>query len=205
MWLIARTATLQVAITLTTVVAAAGGTVVLAAHQVVNSIWVLLAFALDAIAIAGQAIIGRLLGAGDVALGRVMTTRMIGWGVVCGVAFGLVVAVGGQFVAAVFTPDPDVQPLVGRVLIAVAVLTPIAGTVYVLDGVLIGAGDGRYLALAGLLSLLAYVPLALTVRWSDAGLVWLWVAYGGFMLARMLTLVLRARSDTWIRTGSDLG
>ena len=204
-WLIARTATLQVAITLTTVVAAAGGTVVLAAHQVVNSIWVLLAFALDAIAIAGQAIIGRLLGAGDVALGRVMTTRMIGWGVVCGVAFGLVVAVGGQFVAAVFTPDPDVQPLVGRVLIAVAVLTPIAGTVYVLDGVLIGAGDGRYLALAGLLSLLAYVPLALTVRWLDAGLVWLWVAYGGFMLARMLTLVLRARSDTWIRTGSDLG
>ena len=87
-WLIARTATLQVAITLTTVVAAAGGTIVLAAYQVVNSIWVLLAFALDAIAIAGQAIIGRLLGAGDVATGRAMTTRMIGWGVVCGVVFG---------------------------------------------------------------------------------------------------------------------
>ncbi len=203
-WLIARTATLQAAITLTTVVAAAGGTVVLAAHQVVNSIWVLLAFALDAIAIAGQAIIGRLLGAGDVALGRAMTTRMIGWGVVCGVGFGLVVAIGGQFVAAVFTPDPEVQRLVGRVLVAVAVLTPIAGIVYVLDGVLIGAGDGRYLALAGLLSLLAYIPLALTVRWLDAGLVWLWVAYGGFMLARMLTLVLRARSDAWIRTGADL-
>ena len=108
-WLIARTATLQVAITLTTVVAAAGGTIVLAAYQVVNSIWVLLAFALDAIAIAGQAIIGRLLGAGDVATGRAMTTRMIGWGVVCGVVFGLVVAVGGQFVAAIFTPDPQVQ------------------------------------------------------------------------------------------------
>ena len=83
----------------------------------------------------------------------------------------------------------------------VALVTPIAGIVYVLDGVLIGAGDGRYLALAGLISLLAYVPLALTVRSLDAGLVWLWVAYGGFMLARMLTLVLRARTDTWIRTG----
>ena len=145
-------------------VAAAGGTVVLAAYQVVNSIWVLLAFALDAIAIAGQAIIGRLLGAGDVATGRAMTTRMIGWGVVCGVVFGLVVAVGGQFVAAIFTPDPQVQRLVGQALVVVAVVTPIAGVVYVLDGVLIGAGDGRYLALAGLLSLLAYVPLALTVR-----------------------------------------
>jgi putative MATE family efflux protein len=202
-WLIARTATLQVAITLTTVVAAAGGTVVLAAYQVVNSIWVLLAFALDAIAIAGQAIIGRLLGAGDVATGRAMTTRMIGWGVVCGVVFGGVVAVGGQFVAAIFTPDPQVQQLVGQALVVVAVVTPIAGVVYVLDGVLIGAGDGRYLALAGLLSLLAYVPLALTVRWLDAGLIWLWVAYGGFMLARMLTLVLRVRTDAWIRTGSD--
>lgn len=203
-WLVARTATLQAAITLTTVVATAGGAVMLAAHQVVNSIWILLAFALDAIAIAGQAIIGRLLGAGDVATGRAMTTRMIGWGVVCGVAFGLVVAVGGQFVAAIFTPDPQVQRLVAQTLLVVAVITPIAGIVYVLDGVLIGAGDGRYLALAGLVSLLAYVPLALLVRSLDAGLVWLWLAYGGFMLARMLTLVARARTDTWIRTGLDL-
>ncbi|MDN5770793.1 MAG: MATE family efflux transporter [Microlunatus sp.] len=204
-WLVTRTATLLAAVTLTTLVAAAGGTVVLAAQQVVNSIWVLLAFALDAIAIAAQAIIGRLLGAGEVALGRSMTSRMIGWGVVFGVGFGIVVAVGGQFVAAGFTPDPDVQALGGRVLVVVAFTTPIAGVVYVLDGVLIGAGDGRYLALAGMISLAAYVPLALTVRSLDAGLVWLWGAYGAFMLARMLTLVGRARTDRWIRTGSAVG
>ena len=203
-WLVARTATLQTAITVTTVVATAGGAVALAAHQVVSSLWILLAFALDAIAIAGQAIIGRLMGAGDVATGRAMTTRMIGWGVVCGVAFGVVVALGGPFVAAIFTPDPDVQQLVARVLVVVAVSTPIAGVVYVLDGVLIGAGDGRYLALAGIIALAAYAPLALTVRALDAGLVWLWVAYGGFMLARMLTLVARARTDRWIRTGAGL-
>ncbi len=203
-WLVARTATLQVAITVTTIVATAGGAVMLAAHQVVYSIWVLLAFALDAIAIAGQAIIGRLLGAGDVALGRAMTTRMIGWGVACGVGFGVVVGVGGPYVAALFTPDPAVQELVGRALLVVALTTPVAGVVYVLDGVLIGAGDGRYLALAGLIALAAYVPLALAVRWFDAGLVWLWAAYGGFMLARMSTLVARARRDVWIRTGSDL-
>lgn len=202
-WLVLRTATLQLAITMTTVVAAGGGAIVLAAHQVVYSIWVLLAFALDAIAIAGQAIIGRLLGSGDVALGRAMTRRMVGWGVVCGVGFAVVVGVGGQFVAAVFTPDPAVQALVARALLVVALVTPVAGVVYVLDGVLIGAGDGRYLALAGTIALLAYVPLALTVRVLDAGLIWLWASYGGFMLARMLTLVLRIRRDDWIRTGAD--
>ena len=89
-WLVLRTATLQTAITMTTLVAAAGGAVALAAHQVVNSLWTLLAFALDAIAIAGQAIIGRALGAGDVELGRAMTRRMIGWGLLCGVVFGAV-------------------------------------------------------------------------------------------------------------------
>ena len=204
-WLVARTATLQVAITLTTVVAAAGGTVVLAAHQVVNSIWILLAFALDAIAIAGQAIIGRLLGAGDVALGRAMTDPddRLGRGL-RGRSSGWSSAVGGQFVAASSPPIRRCSSWSARRCWWWRSITPIAGVVYVLDGVLIGAGDGRYLALAGLISLLAYVPLALTVRWLDAGLVWLWVAYGGFMLARMLTLVLRARTDTWIRTGSDL-
>jgi len=201
-WLIARTATLQVAITTTTLVAATGGAVVLAAHQVINSLWVLLAFALDAIAIAGQAIIGRTLGAGDIDLGRAMTTRMVAWGVACGVAFGLVVVTARPLYIGLFTPDPLVQQLISQVLVVVAVVTPIAGVVYVLDGVLIGAGDGRYLALGGLIALLAYTPMALSVAILDGGLIWLWLAYGGFMLARMITLVLRARGDAWIRTGT---
>ena len=201
-WLIARTATLQVAITITTVVAATGGAVALASHQIVTSLWTLLAFALDAIAIAGQAIIGRLLGAGEVATGRAMTRRMVGWGVVCGLAFGLLVLLSRPLYVGIFTPDPEVQQLVGRVLVVVALVTPVAGVVFVLDGVLIGAGDGRYLALAGLLALLAYLPMALAVHATQAGLLWLWVAYGGFMAARMTTLLLRARGDTWARVGA---
>lgn len=203
-WLVARTATLQAGVTLTTVVAATGGAVVLASHQIVNSLWTLLAFALDAIAIAGQAIIGRSLGAGNVALGRAMTRRMVGWGVLCGVAFATVVLVARPLYVGLFSPDEDVQRLVTQVLVVVAVVTPIAGVVFVLDGVLIGAGDGRYLALAGLIALLAYIPMALRVDSLHAGLVWLWVAYGGFMTARMLTLVFRARGDTWARVGADV-
>ena len=67
---------------------------------------------------------------------------------------------------------------------------------------LIGAGDSRYLALAGLLALLAYAPLALLVREQAGGLLWLWAAYGVFMLARMTTLVLRVRTGAWARTGA---
>jgi len=203
-WLVVRTATLQGAITLTTLVAATAGTVGLAAHQVVNSLWVLLAFALDAIAIAGQSIIGRALGAGDVELGRAMTRRMVGWGVLAGLVFGLGVWLTRPLYLGLFTPDPQVQALVGTVLVVVAVVTPVAGVVYVLDGVLIGAGDGRYLALAGLIALAAYTPLALLVLTAQAGLVWLWVAYSGFMLARLATLTLRTRTAAWVRVGAGV-
>jgi putative MATE family efflux protein len=201
-WLVVRTATLQGAITLTTFVATAAGTVALAAHQVVNSLWILLAFALDALAIAGQSIIGRALGAGDTHLGRAMTRRMVGWGVGAGLAFGLLVWLARPLYLGFFSPDPQVQHLVGQVLLVVAVVTPAAGVVYVLDGVLIGAGDSRYLALAGLIALVAYVPLALLVLDRGVGLPWLWLAYGGFMLARMTTLVLRLRTGAWVRVGA---
>ena len=97
-------------------------------------------------------------------------------------------------------------------VVVIAIAMPLAGVVFVLDGVLIGAGDGRFLAWAGVVSLVAYLPFVLAVRQlaprgaghESEALVWLWVAYGGFMLARMLTLVLRVRSDAWIRTGADL-
>ena len=201
-WLVLRTAALQTAVTLTTVVATTAGTVALAAHQVVSSLWVLLAFALDAIAITGQALIGRALGAGEVALGRALTRRMLGWGVLAGLAFGLLVWLSQPLYVDLFSPDPAVQQLIGRVLVVVAAVTPVAGVVYVLDGVLIGAGDSRYLALAGLVALVVYAPLALVVDQTAAGLVWLWVAYGTFMLARMLTLTVRARGDRWVRVGA---
>jgi putative MATE family efflux protein len=201
-WLMLRTAALQAGITLTTVVAAGMGAVALAAHQVSVSIWTLLAFALDAIAIAGQAIIGRALGGGDVALGRAMTRRMIGWGILFGLMFGLVIALTSPLYVRLFTPDPGVQALLSQVLVVMAFAAPVAGVVFVLDGVLIGAGDGRYLALASLISLCAYVPTAIAVQQAAAGLVWLWIAYGWYVIARMLTLLWRIRGDAWLRTGA---
>jgi Na+-driven multidrug efflux pump len=76
--------------------------------------------------------------------------------------------------------------------------------VFALDGVLIGAGDGRYLAWAGVVTLLAYLPLAGLVLATDGGLVALWWAFNGFLLARLVTLVWRWRGDAWLVTGAEL-
>lgn len=100
-----------------------------------------------------------------------------------------------------FSSDPEVRTTLVPVLVVVAAIQPLSGVVFVLDGVLIGAGDGTYLAKAGLVVLAAYAPLALAVWAADGGLVWLWVAYGGFILARMVTLVVRERSGAWLVTG----
>nr|WP_156607654.1 MATE family efflux transporter [Auraticoccus cholistanensis] len=200
-WLVLRTAAMQGTILTTTAVAAGLGAVTLASHQVVNSLWVFLAFALDAIAIAAQAIVGRYLGAGEAGVVRSLMRRMVGWGVVAGVVFGVVVWAASPLYVPLFSPDPAVQSLVRQVLVVVAVVTPLSGVVFVLDGVLIGAGDARYLALASVATTVVYVPLAALVGWSGAGLAWLWAAYCVWMLARAVALVARARGTRWMRLG----
>ena len=77
-----------------------------------------------------------------------------------------------------------------------------------LDGVLIGAGDGGYLAWAGVVTLAVYLPAAVGVGlWAPggaAGLVWLWIAFSVvFMGARAVTLGVRYRGDRWLITGGN--
>ncbi len=200
--LLVRTLTLRLALLLGTYVAASISTVAVAAHQVAFTIWAFLAFALDAIAIAGQAITGRLLGAGDATAARTATRRMMFWGLVCGAGLGLLTAAVRPWVVPLFTPDAEVQHLLSAVLLIAALHQPVSGIVFVLDGVLIGAGDGRYLAWAGLVTLLAFVPMALAVLWLGGGLTSLWWAFSAFMVVRMATLLWRERGDAWLVLGA---
>jgi putative MATE family efflux protein len=206
-WLMLRTLSLRAAILATVLVATAQGEVNLAAHQLAMTIFSFLAFALDALAIAAQALIGKELGASNAAKARLLTGTMIRWGSGFGVVTGLLLAAVAPWVGALFTPDPQVQSVLTVGLWVLAAGQPIAGYVFVLDGVLIGAGDARYLALAGLVNLGAYAPLLAWVALSGIGgapgLGWLWVAFGlGYMAARAVTLGLRARSDRWMVLGS---
>jgi putative MATE family efflux protein len=203
--LVLRTLALQAALVITTAIAARQGNAAIAAHQVAFRIWTLLTFALDAIAIAGQAITGRYLGAGDVAGARAATNRMIAWGAFYGVVFGLALLAVRPWLPGVFAVAPDVRRLLLAVLLIVAAQQPVSGVVFVLDGVLIGAGDQDYLALTGLANLAVFVVAAAIVVVSDGGLVALWLAYSVWMLARLATLALRARGSRWLVTGAVRG
>ncbi len=200
-----RTVALRAVFLVTVAVAARLGDVQVAAYQLAFLTWILLALALDSLAIAGQAIVGRSLGAGDVAGTRAAVHRMKQWGVWSGVVLGLAVLVARPFYASVFSLDPAVASAVSAALVVVAIHQPIAGPAFVLDGVLIGAGDARWLAGAQLVMLAAYVPVAVAVPliWTgNAGLVALWFALLWFMVVRLLLLTYRARSDAWLITGA---
>ncbi|MGZ5415194.1 MAG: MATE family efflux transporter [Aeromicrobium sp.] len=200
--LVIRTLTLRASLLMATAGAATQGDASLAAHQIAVTLVTLLSFSLDAIAIAGQALTGRSLGAADPVRTRQLTRRMIGWGVVSGVVAGLLLLAVHGVIPSLFTPDAQVQSALLPVLVVVAVIQPLSGVVFVLDGVLIGAGDGAFLAWAGLAVLVVYTPLALAVQRNDAGLTWLWVAYGGFIAARLVTLYARQRGDRWMVLGA---
>ena len=159
--LLVRTLALRAVLLLTTWVAASLGDVTLAAHQVAMTIWSFLAFALDALAIAAQAIVGRALGAGDRQGVREAMGTMTRWGVWGGLGLGLVVVALHGVIPPLFTPDPAVQEALSAALVVVGLGQAVSGYVFVLDGVLIGAGDGTWLAWGMVVTLVAYLPILL--------------------------------------------
>jgi Na+-driven multidrug efflux pump len=178
------------------------GVVDLAAHQIAFEVWNFLALALDAVAIAGQALVGTYLGAGDPDEARDAGNRMLQWGLVGGIVVGLAVLALRWPLADVFTNDRDVVALSAFLLLYVAALQPVNGVVFVLDGLLIGAGDMRYLAKAMVGAFVAFAPVALAVWWLGLGIGWLWVAFGVLMAARLAALLARWRAGEWAVVGA---
>ncbi|MFC9650152.1 MATE family efflux transporter [Streptomyces sp. NPDC056937] len=200
--LLVRTLSLRAVLMIATAVAARLGDADVAAHQIILSLWSLMAFALDAIAIAGQAIIGRYLGAGDTQGARDVCRRMVQWGVAAGVLLGVLIVAARPLFIPLFTGDQVVRDTLLPALLVVAVTQPVSGIVFVLDGVLMGAGDGPYLAGAMLVTLAVFAPVALLVPAWGGGLTALWWTMGLMMGVRMLTLWLRTRSGRWLVTGA---
>lgn len=206
-WLMLRNLTMRAALLLTVVVATNSGEQTLAAHQLVFTVFSFLAFALDALAIAAQAMIGKELGRGDAQQVRQLTGIMSRWGIYFGLATGAFLLATSWVFPMVFTTDEQIRSLTTIGLWVLALAQPLCGLVFVLDGVLIGAGDARYLGLVGALNLAVYAPMLWAVHRfaqdSQGALVWIWVAFSlGYMASRGVTLFVRSRGTAWMRLGA---
>lgn len=206
-WLFIRTLGLRAALLVTVFAATSHGTEATAAYQVVFTIFSTAAFALDALAIAAQALVGDALGSRNAPLAKRIVSRTVFWGLAAGAAIGLVLIALSPVIGRVFTNDAGVLAILPPAVIVLGISLPIGGFVFVLDGVLMGAGDARYLAWTSIVNLAVYLPvLWIATRLVPSG-TWALVAITAsfmiaFMLARATTLGLRTKREKWIVLGA---
>ena len=198
-----RTSALYLSFIVASAVLARIGRASLGAHQIAFQLYNLLALVLDALAISGQVLIGRMLGAGDgdgaYEAARRLTVLSIGGGVLA----GLVLAALYSPLPHAFTSDPRVIGRLHAIWPLFAAMQPLAGAVFALDGVLIGAGDTRYLAVAMVIaSLCCYVPVALLSLALHWGIVGVWAGIDGLVAVRLATNGVRFGRRRWVVLGS---
>lgn len=201
--LVLRTLAFQACFLSATSVAARTGAETAAAHQVVWQLWTFLALVLDSLAIAAQSLVGAALGAGSAPRAKGIARQVTWYGLAFGAVLGLVFAALSGVLPTLFTTDGAVLSEIPHAWWFFVFLQPVAGVVFALDGVFLGAGDAAYLRTATLLSAaIGYLPLiwlSLAFGWGLAGI---WTGLSLFMVLRLITLLLRARSGRWAVVGA---
>ncbi|QJY47283.1 MATE family efflux transporter [Pseudonocardia broussonetiae] len=203
--LIARSLAFQACFLSAAAVAARFGAAAVAAHQIVLQLWFFMALVLDAVAIAAQSLVGAALGAGAAGAGRAraLAGQVTRYGLVLGVGFGVLFAALVGVLPPVFTGDAAVLALVPVAWWFFVAMQPVAGVVFALDGVLLGAGDAAFLRTTTLgAAVLGFLPLiwaSLVFGWGLAGI---WTGLTVFMLLRLVAVGLRTRSGRWVVTGA---
>jgi putative MATE family efflux protein len=193
-----RSLALLGAFTIGSALAARMGTADIAAHNIAFQLFLFLALVLDAIAIAGQILVGRALGAGRADEAVAASRRMIGWSLIVGGLFMAVLLGGTDLIPRAFTDDPAVLAAAHSMWPLFAIMQPAAGVVFALDGILVGAGDTRFLAGAMVVALAVYLPLALAAG-TLAGIWWALLALMG---TRLATAGWRFAGRRWIVLGA---
>ena len=175
------------------------------AHQIAYELFIFIALVLDAVAIAGQVIVGRMLGAGDADGAYAAAVRMIGWSVVIGLVFAALLAPLSYVIPRAFTDDPQVLHQAALLWPFLAAMQPLGAAVFALDGILIGAGDTRFLMWSMLVAGVGvYVPITLAALHFDWGIVGVWCGLIALLVARALALGWRFVSRRWAVTGAPL-
>ncbi|MPZ28089.1 MAG: MATE family efflux transporter [Micromonosporaceae bacterium] len=184
-------------------VAARFGTTTLGAHQIALQLWFFCALALDAVAIAAQSLVGAALGGGRAGEARALARRIAVIGGLGGVVFAALIGAGAGVLPRLFTPDPLVHAQAMLAWPWFAAILPLAGVVFALDGVLIGAGDVRYLRNLTLVATLGgFLPAIWTAYALQLGLGGIWAGLTLFVVVRLVAQLGRMRSGGWIVLGA---
>ncbi|MFI9510148.1 MATE family efflux transporter [Nocardia sp. NPDC052566] len=203
--LIVRSLAFQACFVSAAAVASRFGAASVAAHQLVLQLWTFLALALDSLAIAAQTLVGAALGAGDARGARGLARRVTQWSEMFALVLAVCFAAGGSVIPQLFTDDPAVLDRTHVAWWFFVCLIPVAGIVFALDGVLLGAGDAAYLRNttmgAALIGFLPAIWLSLAFDWGIAGI---WSGLVGFMALRLVAVVARALSGRWARVGAEI-
>ncbi|WP_073995881.1 MATE family efflux transporter [Arcanobacterium urinimassiliense] len=208
--LIIRTLSLRAAILLQIAAAAALGTIPLACNQIVMTMWNFASYGLDSLATAAQILVGQSLGSRNPRRVHLLLNKCLH---ISGrVGAGLLVVFAGisYLIPRLMSTDPAVHQLSTHTLLITAAALPLAAFSYVLDGILIGAGDSGKLAKYMVFALLTFAPIALFFctsgsSWGNKGMYGLWVGYAFvFMAARALPMLIRVQKDAWMHLAETL-
>ena len=200
-WIFIRTTALMGSFVLAGAVATRFGDASIAAHQVAFQLWVFLALVLDAIAIAGQIIVGRELGAGRRDDAYAASERMIWLSVALGGAFAAMMVALAGVLPRVFTGDAAVLDEAALLWPLFALMQPLNGAVFALDGILIGAGDGPFLAGSMVAAFVVCATVLLATIAGDWGIRGVWSALVLLILVRLTLMTARFRRGRWLVTG----
>ena len=201
--LLVRTLAFQACFVSAAAVAARFGAAAVAAHQVVLQLWSFLALVLDSLAIAAQSLVGAALGAGQLAHAKSVAWRMTVFSTLAAAVLAAAFAAGASVVPTLFTSDRSVLDEIDVPWWFLVAQLPVAGIVFALDGVLLGAGDAKFMRNATLASaLIGFLPpiwLSLAFGW---GLLGIWAGLTTFMVLRLVFVGWRAASGRWLVAGT---
>ncbi|MET0992580.1 MAG: MATE family efflux transporter [Mycobacterium sp.] len=201
--LLLRTVAFQACFVSAGAVAARFGAAAVAAHQVVLQLWNFLALVLDSLAIAAQSLVGAALGAGELAHAKSVAWRVTVFSTLASAVLAAVFAVGASVFPSVFTDDRSVLDAIGVPWWFMVAQLPIAGIVFALDGVLLGAGDAKFMRNATLISaLVGFLPLIWLSLLFGWGLLGIWSGLSTFMVLRLVFVGWRAFSGRWLVPGT---
>jgi putative MATE family efflux protein len=204
--LLLRAAVLQLSFLVAAGVAARAGAAALGAHQIALQLFFFLALVLDAYAIAAQTLVGQALGGRRPADARATATRVVLWGLGTGVLVAVVLLALRDVLLPLFTHDPAVLGQAEVVWWFLAGMQPLAGVVFALDGVLMGAGDVGYLRTVTIGSaVLGFLPLSLLAGPLDWGLAGVWTGLCLFIALRLVGVLVRVAGDRWLEAPVKVG